>query len=55
VIDGGEFDTQRNSKGMYRWTYLSPGGAEYVGPTWYRTKKKALEAGRDWLDRKVNP
>jgi hypothetical protein len=50
VNNDGEFDTQRNEKGMYRWVYTTPGGAEYLGPTWYRTKRKALEAGRDWLE-----
>jgi hypothetical protein len=53
MTDDDGFDTERNAKGMYRWVYNSPGGGEYHGPTWYRTRRKALEAGRDWLERRT--
>ena len=46
----GEFDTQTNGKRQYRWVYNSPTGAEFLGPGWHKTKKAALQAGRDWLE-----
>ena len=44
----GILDTQKGSRG-YRWTWTSPGGASYIGPTPHRTKKDAIAAGNAWL------
>jgi len=52
VSDDDGLDFERNGKGMYRWRWVSPGGAEFIGPTWYRTKTKAREAFDEWLERR---
>jgi hypothetical protein len=48
-VADGEWDTQRNERGMHRWVYITPGGVQFAGPTWHHTQRSALEAGQDWL------
>jgi hypothetical protein len=49
VTPDGDWDTQTNDAGQHRWVWHSGGGAEYVGPSWYKTRAAALRAGRKWL------
>lgn len=48
----GEFEALQRDDGLWRWRYVSPNGAEYLGADWYKSKSSALKAGRAWLTKK---
>ena len=53
MIDGGDFDVEVSVAGEYRWSYVTPGGAMYMGPRMHKTKAAALAAGKKWLKERL--
>lgn len=49
VVAGGEVDVMKTKDGEFRFRYITPGGAEYVGPKLYKTERGAKSAGEKWL------
>jgi hypothetical protein len=35
--------------GQFRWTYETVGGSMWLGPTLYKSKSAARNAGKKWL------
>lgn len=46
MIDG-VLDVEKSELG-YRWTFITTGGAMYMGPLWHKTRKAAVAAGEHW-------
>jgi hypothetical protein len=52
MIDGGELSVQKVSTG-YRWSYVTTGGATFLGPRIHKGrngKSAARSAGEKWLE-----
>jgi hypothetical protein len=47
MIDG-QLDVEKSQLG-FRWTFITTGGAMYLGGKWHRTRKAALADGEAWL------
>jgi hypothetical protein len=45
-----QFTTTTNDKGQHKWVWVGPGGSEFHGPGWHKTRAAAIRAGKKWLD-----
>ena len=43
----GTLDVERSGN-SYRWTFISTGGAMFLGGIWHKTHKAALAEGKIW-------
>lgn len=50
MIAGGVLDVVPMGARKFRFRYITPNGAEYLGPGIHGTKKAAFIAGEKWLN-----
>lgn len=43
----GQLDVEKSEHG-YRWTFVTTGGAMYLGGQWHKTRKAAVAEGEAW-------
>lgn len=46
MIDG-VLDVEKSEHG-FRWTFITTGGAMFLGPVWHKTRKAAVSDGEKW-------